>query len=86
MPPPHTVPDPKLLNLFCQAIEIARAIWNEWRFSHTGQVDSKASMAAGESLDHAVPQHAIGRHAVNEENGIAFTLAGTMQGVAPFSH
>jgi hypothetical protein len=86
MPPLHTVLNAKLFNLFCHAIEIAGAVRNEWRFSHARQVDRKASVMAGELLDDAAPQHAVGRHAVDEENGIAFTLVGTMHGVAPFSH
>jgi hypothetical protein len=76
----------KLFDLLSLAIEISKAIWNEWRLSHSGQVDSKASVIAGEFLDEGAPQHSVGRHAVDEENGIALTLKYAMHGVAPFCH
>jgi hypothetical protein len=86
MPFLHTSLNAKSFNLFCQAIEIVTGVWNEGCFSHTGQVDGKASVIIRELLDNAVPKHAIGGQAVDEENGIAFTLVLAMHGVAPFSH
>jgi hypothetical protein len=51
-----------------------------------GRSTAKQSVMARELFDDAAPQHAVGRHAVDEENGIAFILVYAMHGVASFFH
>jgi hypothetical protein len=73
----------KRLNLLCETIEIVAAVRDERRLSHARKIDGKASMLAGKLTNDAVPQLAVGGHAVDENNGVALTLVSAMHGAAP---
>jgi hypothetical protein len=83
VPPLHTVLETNRLNLLSESIEMAGAVWDEWCLSHARKIDGKASMMVGKPAYDAIPQLAVGRHAMDEKDCVALTLVSAMHGDAP---